>query len=115
MGCIYCKIIKKELPAAVVFESEDILAFKDIHPIAPVHILIIPKRHIENINNLKESDTDMAGRMIMAAQKIARELLEKIAVPDDRGPYLKKLRGKFPAAQSPYHLPFAGRETIRIG
>lgn len=73
MECIYCKIIKKDLPATVVFESEDILAFKDIHPIAPVHILIIPKRHIEDINHLEESDAEMVGRMILAAKQIAAE------------------------------------------
>lgn len=73
MECIYCKIVKKEIPSAVVFESEDILAFKDINPIAPVHILVIPKRHIENINQLEENDADMVGRMILAAKRIAKE------------------------------------------
>ena len=72
--CIYCKIVKKELPSIVFFESEDILAFNDIHPIAPVHVLIIPKRHIENINKLEENDAEMMGRMILVAKQIALEL-----------------------------------------
>ena len=73
MDCVFCKIIKKEIPAEVVFEDEDVFAFKDIHPIAPVHILIIPKKHIESINDLKEEDTNLAGKMIMTAKKIAKD------------------------------------------
>jgi len=72
--CLFCKIIKKEIPAEIVFENEDIIAFKDIHPIAPVHILIIPKKHIRTIDDLTESDTLITGRLIMVAQKIARDL-----------------------------------------
>jgi histidine triad (HIT) family protein len=72
-ACIFCKIINKEIPAEIVFEDEDILAFKDVHPIAPVHMLIIPKRHIESINDLKEEDTNLAGKMIIVAKKIAQD------------------------------------------
>jgi len=60
--CIFCKIVKKEIPAAIVFEDEDILAFKDVRPLAPVHILIIPKRHIETVNDLKDDDAELVGR-----------------------------------------------------
>ena len=52
MDCIFCKIIKKELPAEVVYEDDMVLAFKDIRPLAPVHVLVIPKRHIESIQDL---------------------------------------------------------------
>ena len=74
MDCIFCKIVKKEIPADIVFEDEEIIAFKDIRPIAPVHILIIPQRHIESINDLKEEDAALAGKMILAGKKIAQDL-----------------------------------------
>ena len=69
--CIFCKIIKKEVPASIVFEDEDILAFKDVRPLAPVHILIIPKKHIETVNDLKEENAELVGHMILVAKKIA--------------------------------------------
>jgi histidine triad (HIT) family protein len=72
--CIFCKIVNKEIPADIVYEDEDVLAFKDIHPLAPVHILIIPKRHIGSINDLKDEDAALAGKMILAAKKLAAEL-----------------------------------------
>ncbi len=72
--CIFCKIIKKEIPTDVVYEDEDIFAFKDIHPLAPVHILIIPKKHIETIDDLEEKDKELAGKMILASKKLSRDL-----------------------------------------
>lgn len=73
MGCIFCKIIKKEIPATVVFEDEDVLAFNDLRPLAPVHVLIIPKKHIESINDLKETDKHLVGHMILTAKKLASD------------------------------------------
>ena len=71
--CIFCKIVKKEIPAYVVYEDSEILAFKDAHPLAPVHILIIPKKHIESINDLEDDDAELAGHMIISAKKIAQD------------------------------------------
>jgi histidine triad (HIT) family protein len=71
--CIFCKIIAKEIPSSVVYEDEDILAFKDVHPLAPVHILIIPKEHIETVDDFKDDDTELVGKMIITAKKIARD------------------------------------------
>ena len=71
--CIFCQIVKKEVPSVIVYEDENIMAFKDVRPIAPVHILIIPKRHIETINDLKEADAEMVGRMVIMAKKIAKD------------------------------------------
>lgn len=71
--CIFCKIIAKEIPSAIVYEDEDILAFKDINPAAPVHILIIPKKHIPTITDITEDDIALIGRIHLAAGKIARE------------------------------------------
>lgn len=59
--------------AAVVYEDEEILAFKDARPLAPVHVLIIPKRHIESINDLTDKDVKLAGRLVLVARKIAVE------------------------------------------
>lgn len=73
MDCIFCKIVKKEVPAAVVYEDSDILAFKDVRPLAPVHILIIPKKHIETVNDFEDTDMELAGRMVIAAKKIATD------------------------------------------
>jgi histidine triad (HIT) family protein len=74
MDCLFCKIIKKEIPADIVYEDDAILAFRDIHPLAPVHILIIPKRHIGTINDLTDADEALAGHMILAARKMAGDL-----------------------------------------
>lgn len=74
METIFSKIIRKEIPADIVYEDEEILAFKDIHPLAPVHMLIIPKREIESINDLEEEDALLVGRMILVAKQIAKDL-----------------------------------------
>ncbi len=74
METIFSKIIRKEIPADIVYEDEEILAFKDIHPLAPVHVLIIPKREIESINDLEDDDALLVGRMIISAKNIARDL-----------------------------------------
>ena len=71
--CIFCKIISKDIPSTIVYEDDDILAFKDINPVAPVHILIIPKKHIPTITDISEEDMELIGRIHMAAGKIARE------------------------------------------
>ncbi len=69
--CIFCKIIKKEIAAAIIYEDDLLLAFEDAHPIAPIHILIIPKKHIVSIDDLEEKDTELMGKMILRAKKIA--------------------------------------------
>jgi histidine triad (HIT) family protein len=74
MDCIFCKIINKEIPADIVYEDDTVLAFKDVNPLAPVHVLVIPKRHIESINALKETDEQLAGHIVLVAEKIARDL-----------------------------------------
>jgi len=69
--CIFCKIIKREIPSTVVYEDEKVLAFKDISPVAPVHVLIIPKIHIENVMELDEQNVDVLKEIHLAAKKIA--------------------------------------------
>lgn len=74
METIFSKIIRKEIPADIVYEDDEILAFKDIHPIAPVHILIIPKKPIESIAHMEAGDLPLIGKMFLAARDIARDL-----------------------------------------
>lgn len=71
--CIFCKIIRKEIPAKIVFEDNKILAFEDIKPQAPVHILIIPKFHIEKTADLTEANIHMIGELVLTAKKLAKE------------------------------------------
>ena len=72
-NCIFCKIVAREIPADIVFEDDHIMAFNDVAPQAPVHILIIPKAHIESVNELDESHRDLMGRLALRAQALARE------------------------------------------
>ena len=69
MDCLFCKIIAGEIPSAKVYEDEYTFAFRDIHPQAPVHVLIVPKKHMANA---LECDAETAGHLIAAAQTIAR-------------------------------------------
>ena len=71
--CIFCKIINKEIPASVVYEDDDFLAFKDINPIDKVHILIIPKNHIESLIHCDEKNEFMLGKMLLLGKKIAQD------------------------------------------
>ncbi len=69
--CIFCKIINKEIPSQVVYEDDRILAFKDINPLTPVHILIIPKKHLVSVNDLTEADTGTMGQIFLVIKKLA--------------------------------------------
>jgi len=71
--CVFCKIAKKEIPAAIVYEDKDIIAFNDIKPQAPVHVIVIPKRHIDRVSDLSNENTGLAGKLIIASNSIARE------------------------------------------
>jgi len=76
--CIFCKIVKKEIPAEIVFENDQVLIFRDIKPAAPVHLLIIPKKHIPTFFDLKQEDAALLGELHLAAARVAREMgLEK--------------------------------------
>ncbi len=74
MQCIFCKIVNKEVATNVIYEDNNIMAFDDINPQAPIHKLIIPKRHIATINDLTEEDSNLAGNLVLLGQKIAIEL-----------------------------------------
>ncbi|MFH1582234.1 MAG: histidine triad nucleotide-binding protein [bacterium] len=73
MDCIFCKIANKEMPKEFLYEDDQVVAFDDIAPKAPIHILIISKKHIDSVNNLKEEDKELIGKMILVARNIAKE------------------------------------------
>ena len=72
--CIFCKIIKGEIPSTKVYEDENVLAFKDINPAAPIHILVVPKQHIENVLEINEENKEIASNIFLAINKIAKQL-----------------------------------------
>ncbi len=71
MDCIFCKITKKEIPADIVFEDDTLMVFKDIHPSAPVHDLVVPKEHIQSIASLEGNHRDILAHMIYTAKEVA--------------------------------------------
>jgi len=71
--CLFCKIIKREIPASVVYEDDHVIAFNDINPQAPTHVLVVPKRHIETLNELKDDDDALLGEMVRRAALIAKD------------------------------------------
>ena len=74
MPTVFTKIINKEIPADILYEDDEVLAFRDIHPLAPVHVLLIPKREISSVNDLAQSDAPLVGKMVLVARDVARLL-----------------------------------------
>lgn len=72
-SCIFCKIIRGEISSTRVYEDEEVLAFKDIHPSAAVHLLVIPKKHIDGLATVEPSDQQVLGKMMLVASQVARE------------------------------------------
>ncbi|MFU8779350.1 MAG: histidine triad nucleotide-binding protein [Roseovarius sp.] len=96
--CVFCKIAQGEIPAEVVYEDDHVLAFRDLNPQAPVHVLVIPRRHIATINDLEPGDAELVGRLYLAARKVAAE-----AGLATRG-YRTVMNCNSEAGQSVYHL-----------
>ena len=71
--CVFCKIVAGKIPADIVYRDRTVIAFRDIHPEAPVHLLIIPRRHIASLADLAEGQTAIIGRMAGVANRLARE------------------------------------------
>jgi histidine triad (HIT) family protein len=72
-NCIFCKIVRNEIPSSRVYEDDDVLVFKDIHPSAPVHLLVIPKRHITGLSAVQAADQQVLGKMMLIASEVARD------------------------------------------
>ncbi len=107
MNCIFCKIIQKEVPSKIVYEDDRVLAFHDIAPQAPVHILVIPKKHYSTLLDMKEDDMELVGYIFKIIKKIAAE----IGV-DKRG-FRVVMNCNQEAGQTVYHIHFhilAGRQ-----
>ncbi len=73
MDCVFCRIAEKKLPAKLIYEDEFAVAFEDINPQAPVHVLVIPRKHIPTSLDLKEEDNALLGRLFQVANRIARQ------------------------------------------
>lgn len=71
--CLFCKIVERKIPASIVYEDDEVLAFNDIGPQAPTHVLLIPKRHIATLNDLQKSDDPIVGQLVRRAAAIAKE------------------------------------------
>ena len=72
MGCLFCDIVEKKLQAKIVYEDDHVLAFEDINPQAPVHVLVIPKKHIPTNIEIREEDNILVGHMLQVANRIAK-------------------------------------------
>ena len=74
MGCLFCNILEKKVPADVVYEDEHALAFRDIRPVAPTHVLVIPKKHVAAIHDLAPEHVELMGQTMLVARKVAEQL-----------------------------------------
>ncbi len=98
MDCLFCKIVEGEIPADIIYESDTAIAFRDINPQAPTHVLIIPRKHISTINDITAADQELIGTLFMAAKEIAAQ--EGIA---DSG-YRVVMNCNEGAGQSVFHI-----------
>ena len=96
--CLFCKIVDQKIPADIVYEDEYIMAFRDINPQAPVHILIIPKQHISTLNDFKDHDAELVGKLILTAKNLAAK--EGIA----KDGYRTGFNCNLAAGQTVYHV-----------
>jgi histidine triad (HIT) family protein len=96
--CIFCKIANGDIPAEIVYEDDQVLAFRDLNPQAPLHVLVIPRKHIATLNDLTTEDEALVGRMYLAARQVAEE-----AGLATRG-YRTVMNCNAEAGQSVYHI-----------
>ena len=106
-NCLFCKIAAKQIPASVVYEDDDLLAFRDIHPAAPVHLLVIPKQHVATLSDCTAEHTAVLGKMLALAPKLAAE--HGVAVRYDAdgkpgGGYKTLINSGPDGGQEVYHL-----------
>ncbi len=72
--CLFCKIVKGEIPSTKIYETEDVLVFEDIHPVAPVHVLVIPKMHIKNMNEITSENSEIVAKIYEAIAVVTKKL-----------------------------------------
>ncbi len=97
-SCIFCKIISNEAKAAIVYRDDQVTAFRDLHPVAPTHILIVPNKHIESVRTLEAADEQLMGHLFTTAGKLAKE--EGI----DKGGYRLITNTGINGGQTVFHL-----------
>ncbi|MCP4723565.1 MAG: histidine triad nucleotide-binding protein [bacterium] len=100
MECIFCKIFAGEIPSEIIYKDDDMLIFKDIEPKAPVHFLAIPGKHIESLDKLTESDTEVLGKLFLKMRDIAADIPEL-----ENGYRIVQNNGK-EAGQTVFHMHF---------
>ncbi len=74
MECIFCKIVEKKISSEIVFENENIVGFNDINPVAPTHILFVPRKHIDRLDNASQRDINILGELIYQAKEYAKKI-----------------------------------------
>lgn len=72
-NCLFCKIVAGQIPGDVVYQDDQAFAFRDIHPAAPVHVLVVPKKHLASLNELADGDQTLAGHLLEVARKVAEQ------------------------------------------
>jgi histidine triad (HIT) family protein len=97
-ACLFCRVSRGEIPASIVYETDDLLAFRDINPQAPVHLLVIPRRHIATLDELRDGDLDVVGKLVTTAAELARR--EGIAASG----YRVVMNCNADGGQSVYHI-----------
>jgi len=97
--CIFCKVIKGELPSKKEYEDKDVIAFRDINPVAPVHVLIVPKKHITNLVSASDKDGEILGK----CQLVAKEVAKKVGISDA---FRVLTANSEKAGQSVFHLHY---------
>lgn len=96
--CLFCKIIEKQIPSEIIYEDEKILAFKDIDPKAPIHVLIIPKEHISTLNDVNKEHSEVISEILLVAKSLAKDF-----GIDDKG-YRTVINCNGEGGQAVYHI-----------
>ena len=107
--CVFCSIINKTAPADLVFEDSEVIVIRDIRPVAPVHLLVIPRRHINSINDLNAEDAELLSNLMFTVQKVARQVI------GENPAYRTVINTGAAAGQTVFHLHLhiiAGRPFI---
>ena len=98
MSCLFCKIIAGDIPASKVYEDDDLVAFNDINPQAPMHVLVVPRRHVATLNDMSAADDELVGAMVRKAAAIAKDR------GLDQGGYRTVFNCNADAGQSVFHI-----------
>ena len=106
-NCLFCKIAEKRIPSSIVYEDEDLLAFKDINPAAPVHLLVIPKKHVSTLSDCSANEAPLLGKMLALAPRLAEEFGCAVGYDADGTPtggYKTLINSGPDGGQEVYHL-----------